>query len=108
MANNMINRLVTAIELAIGRKSAALHEPLFTGNELHYLQACIESSYVSSVGVYVERFEQELAVYMGARRAVALVNGSAALQVQDRAGLSQPAFQKRLLVAQLLADQFQR
>lgn len=58
-----------------------LHEPRFDGNEQHYVQECIRSTYVSSVGAYVDRFERELAAYTGARRAVAVVNGTAALQV---------------------------
>jgi len=58
-----------------------LHEPSLVGNEQRYVQECIASTYVSSVGAYVERFEKELAAYTGARRAVAVVNGTAALQV---------------------------
>jgi len=58
-----------------------LHEPRFTGNEQRYVQECMDSTYVSTVGAYVERFERELAAYTGARRAVAVVNGTAALQV---------------------------
>jgi len=58
-----------------------LHEPRFLGNEQCYVQDCIASTFVSSVGVYVDRFERELAEYTGACRAVAVVNGTAALQV---------------------------
>jgi perosamine synthetase len=58
-----------------------LHEPHFIGNEQHYLQQCITSTFVSSVGAYVERFENALADCTGARRAVAVVNGTAALQI---------------------------
>ena len=58
-----------------------MHEPRFTGNEQRYVQECMDSTYVSTVGAYVERFERELAAYTGARRAVAVVNGTAALQV---------------------------
>lgn len=62
-------------------EGAALHEPRFSGNELLYVQECISSTFVSSVGSYVNRFETEIAAYTGARRAVAVVNGTAALQV---------------------------
>jgi perosamine synthetase len=58
-----------------------LHEPRFLGNEQRYVQDCIASTYVSSIGAYVDRFEKELAAYTGAQRAVAVVNGTAALQV---------------------------
>lgn len=57
----------------------ALHEPRFSGREQEYLKDCIDSTFVSSVGKYVDRFEQELAAYTGAGYAVATVNGTAAL-----------------------------
>ncbi|MBE0497399.1 MAG: LegC family aminotransferase [Campylobacterales bacterium] len=58
-----------------------LHEPRFVGNEKKYLNDCIDSTFVSSVGAYVERFEKEFASYVGSRYAVATVNGTAALHV---------------------------
>lgn len=59
----------------------ALHEPRFLGNELEYVKECIETGWVSSVGKFVDRFEQDLANYTGSSYAVACVNGTAALQV---------------------------
>jgi perosamine synthetase len=73
--------IITALRSVLGEGSFALHEPCFAGNEQCYVHECIASTYVSSVGAYVERFEKELAAYTGARRAVAVVNGTAALQV---------------------------
>ncbi|MES2590601.1 MAG: LegC family aminotransferase [Bacteroidota bacterium] len=58
-----------------------LHEPQFTGNEKKYLMDCIDSTYVSSVGKYVDEFEKRLAEYTGAAYAVACVNGTAALHM---------------------------
>lgn len=58
-----------------------LHEPKFIGNEKAYVIDCIESTFVSSVGKYVDRFEQMMADYTGAKYAVATVNGTAALHV---------------------------
>jgi len=57
----------------------ALHEPRFLGNEKKYLNECIDSTFVSSVGKFVDRFEVELAKYVGSKYAVACVNGTAAL-----------------------------
>jgi aminotransferase in exopolysaccharide biosynthesis len=57
----------------------ALHEPRFSGREQEYLKDCIDSTFVSSVGKYVDRFEQDLAAYTGAKYAIATVNGTAAL-----------------------------
>lgn len=58
-----------------------LHEPKFAGNEKAYVIDCIDSTFVSSVGKYVDRFEQMLAEYTGAKYAVATVNGTAALHI---------------------------
>lgn len=58
-----------------------LHEPRFRGNEKKYLNDCIDSTFVSSVGKYVDRFEQLCAEYTGAQYAVAVVNGTCALHV---------------------------
>lgn len=58
-----------------------LHEPKFIGNEKNYLIECIDSTFVSSVGKYVDRFEKEFASYVGAKFAIATVNGTAALHV---------------------------
>ena len=58
-----------------------LHAPVFRGNEKAYLVETIDSTFVSSVGAFVDRFEGEVAAYTGAERAVATVNGTAALHV---------------------------
>lgn len=58
-----------------------LHEPLFIGNEMKYLEDCIKSTYVSGVGKYVDMFEERIAEYTGAKKAVACVNGTNALHI---------------------------
>lgn len=58
-----------------------LHEPRFSGFERKYVLDTIDSTFVSSVGRYVDRFEQEMSSYLGCPRAVATVNGTAALHV---------------------------
>lgn len=58
-----------------------LHEPKFAGNEKMYVLDCIDSTFVSSVGKYVDRFEQMMAEFTGAKYAVATVNGTAALHI---------------------------
>jgi len=57
----------------------ALHEPRFRGNEKEYLTQCIDSTFVSSVGAFVNKFEEEIAKYTGAKYAIATVNGTSAL-----------------------------
>ncbi len=61
-----------------------LHEPKFRGNEKKYVLDTIDSTYVSSVGEYVDRFEQMMSEISGTRRSVAVVNGTASLQVALR------------------------
>ncbi len=58
-----------------------LHAPVFVGNEKKYLEETIDSTFVSSVGAFVNRFEEMMAEITGARYAVALVNGTAALHI---------------------------
>ena len=58
-----------------------LHEPRFIGNEKKYLNECIDSTFVSSVGKYVDMFEEKFAKYVGSKYAVATVNGTSALHV---------------------------
>jgi aminotransferase in exopolysaccharide biosynthesis len=58
-----------------------LHEPCFWGNEKKYLEECIDSTFVSSVGKFVDQIEIEIAIYTGAKKAVAVVNGTAALHI---------------------------
>ncbi|MCG6968577.1 MAG: LegC family aminotransferase [Gammaproteobacteria bacterium] len=59
----------------------ALHEPIFNGHEWDYVKDCLDTGWVSSVGQYVNRFEQALQDYTGVNHAVAVVNGTAALHV---------------------------
>jgi len=73
--------IVKAIGSVIGMNKAPLHEPFFNGNEWAYLKDCLDSSFVSSVGEFVNRFELELASFTGAKHAVAVVNGTSALHI---------------------------
>jgi len=74
-------QIFEAIRSVTGPGPVALHEPRFRGNEWAYLKECLDSTFVSSVGKFVDRFEADLAAYTGARHAVAVVNGTAALHV---------------------------
>lgn len=58
-----------------------LHAPVFAGNEKKYLIETIDSTFVSSVGAFVDRFEKDLAEYTGAKYAIACVNGTNALHI---------------------------
>ncbi len=78
----MFNSLITFIRDTYRTKEfIALHAPVFAGNESRYVQETIESTFVSSVGAFVDRFERDIASYTGSVGAVATVNGTAALHI---------------------------
>ena len=58
-----------------------LHEPRFVGNEKKYVNECIESTFVSSVGKFVDQFEESVANFTGAKHAIATSSGTAALHI---------------------------
>ena len=73
-AEDVVDRLASVLP-----QGAVLHEPEFRGNEWAYVKECLDTGWVSSVGKYVDRFEDMLAEFTGVGRAVATVNGTAAL-----------------------------
>jgi perosamine synthetase len=78
----MFNEIVDFIrQMNHGRECIPLHEPTFAGNEKKYVNDCIDSGFVSSVGEYVNKFELALSGYTGAKRAVVVVNGTQALHL---------------------------
>ncbi len=77
----LATQVVAALRSVIGEQSAVLHEPTFSGNEWLYLKECLDSTFVSSVGKFVDRFEADLAAFTCAKHAVAVVNGTAALHI---------------------------
>lgn len=81
MQTSLAEQVVAAIRAVVGAGPVALHEPCFAGNEWLYLKECLDSTFVSSVGKFVDRFEAELVAFTGARHAVAVVNGTAALHI---------------------------
>lgn len=78
----MSKHLITFIRDYFGSNEfIPLHAPVFFGNEQKYVTDTIASTFVSSVGAYVDRFERDVADYTGAGKAVATVNGTAALHI---------------------------
>lgn len=78
----LVTQILAALHQVLPEKSSfPLHEPSFAGNEWAYVKECLDTGWVSSVGKFVDRFEQQLADFTGVKRAVAVVNGTAALHV---------------------------
>ena len=78
MFENVINFIQSTYQ---SKDFIPLHEPKFIGNEKKYLNECIDSTFVSSVGKFVDEFEEKIAKYTGARYAVATSNGTSALHI---------------------------
>lgn len=79
---NEYKKVIDFIKTLYGNKEfTPLAAPVFTGNEKAYLCDCIDSTYVSSVGKYVDRFENEMARFVGCKRAVVCVSGTNALHM---------------------------
>ena len=81
-ARALAERTVTFIRGLYGTDGPIpLHAPVFVGNEKTYLAECIDTTFVSYVGKFVERFEQAVKEYTGAKHAVACSSGTAALHM---------------------------
>ena len=78
MFENVINFIQSTYQ---SKDFIPLHEPKFIGNEKKYLNECIDSTFVSSIGKFVDEFEEKIAKYTGARYAVATSNGTSALHI---------------------------
>lgn len=78
-----IPQTIAFIRDLYGEKEAfiPLHAPTFAGNEKKYLEECIDTTFVSSVGKFVDLFEQKVAEYTAAKHAVVCVNGTNALHI---------------------------
>ncbi len=77
----MYEKTINFINELYGQENVPLSVPRFIGNEKKYLEECIDTTFVSSVGQFVDRFEKDMAAYTGAKRAVVCVNGTNALHM---------------------------
>ena len=78
----MYTKIISFIKELYGNAEfIPLAVPKFVGNEKKYLNECIDTTFVSSVGKFVDRFENDMAAYTGAKRAVVCVSGTNALHM---------------------------
>ena len=78
----MYNKIIQFIKEIYGNQEfTPLSVPKFIGNEKKYLNECIDTPFVSSVGKFVDRFENDMAAYTGAKKAVVCVSGTNALHI---------------------------
>lgn len=83
MNSHLSEKIISAIRQLCPdpAKRYSLHEPFFCGNEWDYVKECLDSTWVSSVGPYVQQFENKLQDYTSINNAVCVVNGTSALYV---------------------------
>lgn len=81
MINEQWSSFVQTVKKQYNQDFVPLHEPTLNEKELEYVTDCVKTGWVSSVGAYVTRFEEDLAKMVGVKRAVAVVNGTAALHI---------------------------
>ena len=79
--NKLSLEISEAIKSVVNDSNLYLHEPIFDELEKNNLNDCIDSSFVSSVGQYVDKFEKMIAEFTNSKKAIALVNGTSALHL---------------------------
>ena len=85
MQNNLVKSIYTLIKKTIGKGSHKLHEPLFSSKEIKYTNETIKKNFVSSAGIYGEKFENEIKKLTKAKHAIAVINGTQGLYISMQA-----------------------
>jgi aminotransferase in exopolysaccharide biosynthesis len=75
------NDIIKSIIKVVGKKKHHLHEPLFCGNEIKYLKKTIITNFVSSVGPFVKKFEDQITKFTKSKYTISAVNGTEALHL---------------------------
>ena len=78
---SIADEVVDRVHSLLSGNNYALHEPVFSDIDRNFIEQCIASSFVSSVGPFVKQFEQEICTFTGAKFAIATVNGTSALHL---------------------------
>ncbi len=80
-SNDFSDKVINAILQVTGKDKTFLHEPVFIGNEYLYLKECLDTSFVSSIGPFVDKFEKKLSDFTNSQHVISVVNGTAALHL---------------------------
>ena len=81
MTDALINAMINATRLVTGPGEHHLHVPDLTDHERAMVNCCFDEGFVSSIGTMITRFEDQIKTYTGARHAVAMASGTAALHI---------------------------
>ena len=85
MQNNLVKSIYTLIKKTTGKGSHKLHEPLFSSKEIKYTNETIKTNFVSSAGIYGEKFENEIKKLTKAKHVIAVINGTQGLYISMQA-----------------------
>jgi perosamine synthetase len=75
------DKVLNCLQNVVGRDTVGLHEPIFNGNEIEYITDAIKSTYVSSTGPYIEKFEKSLQEYTGSKYVISVNSGTSGLHI---------------------------
>lgn len=81
MTTDLITKFILHAKSIYGDDFIPLHRPVFEGNERQYIVECIDSNFVSSIGIKVSELEKSVTEFTGSKYAIATVNGTAALHI---------------------------
>ena len=81
MKYRVMDQFISKAKDIYGDDFVPLHRPVFEGNERKYVVDCIDSNFVSSVGLKVNEFEEKVREFTGSRYAISTVSGTAALHI---------------------------
>ena len=85
MEKGFLFKVLSILNDVLGKnKKIPLHEPSLTNLDKNFVLKCIESNYVSSIGKYVEEFEEKIKFITGSKYAMAIVNGTSAIELSLR------------------------
>lgn len=73
--------VLKCLQNVVGKETIGLHEPIFNGNEIEYLTDAINSTFVSSTGPYIEKFEKKLQEYTGSKFVISVNSGTSGLHI---------------------------
>ena len=89
----MHTRIVNIVKKILGKGRHSLHEPYFCGNEWSYVKKTLDENYVSSIGSFVNKFEDQIKKFTKSKYAISVVNGTEALHLSLVAcGVNSKAF----------------
>ena len=77
----MHSKIVNTVKKILGKGYHSLHEPYFSGNEWKYVKKTLDENYVSSIGSFVNKFENQIKKFTKSKYAISVVNGTEALHL---------------------------